>query len=51
MDECKPLLIGLFITIIVQSFSITTSTLTPVAAVGLIRLESGAYTRPLFRST
>jgi sodium-dependent phosphate cotransporter len=31
--------IGLFITIIVQSSSITTSTLTPVAAVGLIQLE------------
>ena len=33
------MLIGLFITIIVQSSSITTSTLTPIAAVGLIRLE------------
>ena len=29
----------MFITIIVQSSSITTSTLTPIAAVGLIRLE------------
>ena len=45
------MLIGLFITIIVQSSSITTSTLTPVAAVGLIRLEAGAYTRSLFCST
>ena len=33
------LLIGMCITIIVQSSSITTSTLTPIAAVGLITLE------------
>ena len=31
--------IGMFITIMVQSSSITTSTLTPVAGVGLIGLE------------
>ena len=31
--------IGMFITIMVQSSSITTSTLTPLAAVGLIGLE------------
>ena len=33
------IIIGMFITIMVQSSSITTSTLTPLAAVGLINLE------------
>jgi sodium-dependent phosphate cotransporter len=33
------IIIGMFITIMVQSSSITTSTLTPLAAVGLIGLE------------